>query len=130
FELAEALFQSIRAQLSVDRYQAIAIERGANLDGIDTPFNNAAWLRNRFAEIRAITAERDRLAQINAVVNRTDPGPGGFYDDLGDPERQPHLVRGAGMAADPAFYGTPLVGFGFRGNGPDKRIPREWWTHA
>src|SRR5205814_1130355 len=36
-ELAEALFQSIHAQLSVPKYQAIAIERGANLDGIDAP---------------------------------------------------------------------------------------------
>ncbi len=32
FELAEALFQSIRAQLSVPKYQALAVERGANLD--------------------------------------------------------------------------------------------------
>src|SRR5262249_21909569 len=45
FELAEALFQSISAQLSVERYQAIAVERGANLDSIDTSFNNAGWLK-------------------------------------------------------------------------------------
>jgi hypothetical protein len=34
FELAEALYQSIRMQLSVDRYKAIAVGRGANLDTI------------------------------------------------------------------------------------------------
>src|SRR5262249_22174880 len=43
FELAEALFQSIRAQLSVKKYHAIAVERGANLDGIDLPLTDAAW---------------------------------------------------------------------------------------
>src|SRR6185295_10485517 len=32
FELAEALFQSIRMQLSVSRYKAISVDRGANLD--------------------------------------------------------------------------------------------------
>ena len=40
FELAEALFQSIRMQLSVVRYQAIAVGRGANLDAIDYGLNN------------------------------------------------------------------------------------------
>ncbi len=53
FELAEALFQSIRMQLSVPRYQAIAVERGANLDTIDYPLNNRVWLEDRFAEVRA-----------------------------------------------------------------------------
>src|SRR5207248_11713913 len=37
FEIAEALFQSIRAQLSVPRYKGESPERGANLDMIDMP---------------------------------------------------------------------------------------------
>ena len=49
FEMAEALFQSIRMQLSVPRYKAIASERGANLDMIDMPLNNRGWLLARFA---------------------------------------------------------------------------------
>src|SRR5262249_30661392 len=130
FELAEALFQSIHAQLSVERYQAIAIERGANLDSIDTLFNNSGWLKKRFGEIRALKNDEERLVQLDAVVNRTDPGPGGFYDDLGDPTRQPHLVRGVGATADPSYYATPLTGFAFRGTGPDRNVPNAWWTHA
>jgi hypothetical protein len=130
FELAEALFQSIRAQLSVPRYQAIAVERGANLDSIDHPLNNSGWLKKRFAAIRPSGNESQRLAQIKAILNRTDPGPGGFYDDLGDPNRQPHLVKGEGPDKDPAFYATPLVGFGFRGAGADRSLPIEWWQHA
>src|SRR5207247_8943281 len=74
--------------------------------------------------------ETDRLGQLDTIINRADPGPGGFYGDLGDPERQPHLVRGAGAAADPAFYATPLPGFAFRGTGPDRTVPNAWWTHA
>ena len=54
FELAEALFQSIHMQLSVPRYNAIALGRGANLDAIDFALNNRVWLKNRFEEIRAI----------------------------------------------------------------------------
>ena len=129
FELAEALFQSIRAQLSVERYQAIGAERGANLDAIDMPLTEAGWLKSRFAAIRKL-AESERLAAIDAILSRTDPGPGGFYDDLGDPERQPHLVRGPGWEKDPAFYSSSLTGFGFRAAGPDRSLPKAWWTHA
>jgi hypothetical protein len=130
FELAEALFQSIRMQLSVPRYHAIAVDRGANLDMIDFPLNSAGWLKKRFAAVRALDKEQERLAQLDALLKRTDPGPGGFYDSLGDPERQPHLVRGEGFAKDPAFYATSLVGFGFRGEGPDRALPTAWWKHA
>src|SRR5262249_42133389 len=52
FELAEALFQSIRMQLSVERYKAISVGRGASLDTVDVPVNNRLWLKDRFAELR------------------------------------------------------------------------------
>jgi hypothetical protein len=129
FELAEALFQSIRAQLSVPRYAALAAERGANLDSIDVPLTEAGWLKSRFAAVRKLP-EGERLAALDAVLMRTDPGPGGFYDDLGDPERRPHLVRGPGWEKDPAFYASSLTGFGFRAGGPDLSLPKAWWTHA
>jgi hypothetical protein len=112
FELAEALFQSIRMQLSVDRYKAIAIDRGANLDAIDFALNNRVWLETRFAEIRAMAAETDRLAKIDALVNWTNPGPGGFYDALGFVNQRPHVVMGETYAQDPDFLKSPLISFG------------------
>jgi hypothetical protein len=111
FELAEALFQSVRMQLSVPRYQAIAVGRGANLDLVDAPLNNAPWLRARFEEIRALSDETQRLAQLDEILNWTNPGPGGFYDDLGNVNAQPHLVRTASYADDPDFLTTPHAGF-------------------
>ena len=51
FELAEAMYQSIHAQLSVPKYQALALGRGANLDAVDAPVTNRVWLMDRFAEI-------------------------------------------------------------------------------
>jgi hypothetical protein len=125
FELAEALFQSIRMQLSVPYYKAISVGRGANLDTIDVPLNNRTWLKARFAEIRLTTDEPERLKALDALVNWTDPGPGGFYDDLGNLTRQPHLVRGLGYAKDPAHLESSLVGFAYR---PAWRS--SWWTHA
>jgi hypothetical protein len=112
FELAEAQFQSIRAQLDVERYRAIGVGRGANLALIDRPLNNHPWLQDRFAEIRAEGDEAERLAAIEAVLDWTNPGPGGFYDDLGSIPDQPHLVPGAGYEADPQYVESPLMDFG------------------
>ncbi len=112
FELAEGLFQSIHAQLSVARYKGEAIGRGANLDLIDTPLNNAQWLNEQFAAIRALPSEAERLRRIGTILNWTDPGPGGFYDNLGDPANHPHLVPGKSYAEDPAFLQTPFIGVG------------------
>jgi hypothetical protein len=129
-ELAEALFQSIRAQLSVPKYQASAVERGANLDQIDHPLNNAGWLKRRFTAIRALDSEAEQLARIEEILHRTDPGPGGFYDELGDPTRRPHLLVGTGADQDPDFYTTVLTGFAFRGAGANLSQPRAWWHYA
>ncbi len=131
FEMAEALFQSIRMQLSVGRYKGEAPERGANLDMIDIPLNNRGWLTSRFAEIRKSSDEKERLTALDEIVNWTNPGPGGFYDDLGNLTRQPHLVRGPGYQEDPAYFRSSLVGFGFRGlGGAFLQYPRSWWDHA
>jgi hypothetical protein len=125
FELAEALFQSIRMQLSVPRYQAISTDRGANLDTIDAPLNNRPWLKQRIAEIRQMPEESARMKAIAEIVRWTDPGPGGFYDDLGNLTRQPHLVRGAGFQKDPAFLESSLVGFA-----GSAAWRQSWRTHA
>ncbi|HMC60069.1 MAG TPA: hypothetical protein VKJ01_12820, partial [Candidatus Solibacter sp.] len=131
FELAEALFQSVRMQLSVPRYAAIDPGRGANLDLIDRPITNARWLARRFAEIRAMGTDTDtdaaRLKAIDEILNWSNPGPGGFYDDLGDPLNRPHLDPGVGFDQDPAFFHTPRTGFGSRRNTP-WRV--SWHRHA
>jgi len=127
FELAEALFQSIRMQLSVPKYQAIALERGANLDAIDVPLNSRAWLMKQFTMISALNSEPERLARLKEIVDWRDPGPGGFYDAVGDPEQAPHLLRGAGPAADPAFLESSLVSFI---RNPRSDWPVSWWHWA
>ena len=127
FELAEALYQSIRMQLSVSKYQAIGLGRGANLDSIDFALNDRVWLKNEFAKIER--APRDQQpALIDRIVNWTNPGPGGFYDDLGDPARQPHLVRGEPYERDPDFLLSPFTGFG--DSEPRNGARVSWYTTA
>ena len=135
FELGEALYQSSRMQLSVKKYQAIRVSRGANLDTTDMPLNNRWWLKEKFAEIRTMRDEQERLEAIHNIVNWTNPGPGGFYDDLGNLARQPHLVRGPGYPSDPAFLESSYVGLGREGHGPNNlrtgyernNYPISWW---
>jgi hypothetical protein len=130
FELAEALYQSIRAQLSVPRYKAIAVSRGANLDSIDVPLNDRPWLVYRFGEIRKLASEAERLRAIEEIVNWTNPGPGGFYDDLGNLTRQPHLMRGLGYDKDPDFLESSLVGFADGGRFSQVPWRFSWKNHA
>jgi len=111
FELAEALFQSIHMQLSVQKYYAISIRRGAHLDLIRYPLNDRVWLEDQFKRITQLEQERDRLSEIEKITEWKNPGPGGFYDDLGDMGNQPHLVPGLSYKDDPAFYHSPFAGF-------------------
>ena len=99
--------------------------RGANLDLIDRPLNNRDWLKAQFAALRAMANDTQRLQGIAAIVGWKNPGPGGFYDDLGDPANQPHLVRNADAWTDPEFRVAPLVGFE---QGADMRM--SWLQHA
>ncbi len=114
FELAEALFQSTHMQLSVKKYYAIAVGRGANLDLISSPFNDRIWLETQFERIAKIENEQNRLTEIDKITNWKNPGPGGFYDDLGDLNNQPHLVLGESYKNDPSFYHSPFAGFSIR----------------
>jgi hypothetical protein len=68
FEMAEALFQSIRMQLSVVRYEAKSERRGGNLDLIDTPLNDSRRLKKIFSKIRRLESERARLAAIARIT--------------------------------------------------------------
>ena len=129
-QLAEALFQSIHMKLSVPLYRAISQGRGASLDTLDYPLNNRAWLTASFAAIRQLDREPARLAQLHEIVTWTNPGPGGFYDDLGNASASPHLDRGLGHERDPAFLHTALDGHFAAGNGTPLPLRTSWVDFA
>ncbi len=124
-ELAEALFQSIHMQLSTRKYRAIEVGRGTTQDTIDVPLNDRLWLKDRFASIRKLDNEEARQQALGAIRHRTDPGPGGFYDNLGDVTQQSRLVRGADFADSPDFRKSWVVGFDDRPG-----LPMAWLRNA
>ena len=130
-ELGEALFQSIRMQLAVSRYRGEAVVRAANLETLETPVTDVAWLRSQVAEMRKLTAPNGQVAAIKRTLERTDPGPGGFYDQLGCPGNRPHLLPGPGSTLDPEFRSSALTGFSY----PDRfgvQVPTAWkgWAES
>ena len=130
-ELAAALFQSIRMQLAVERYEGEAVDRAANLDTLDAPVSDVMWMRREIMQIRSETDPNRQIAAIRALLTRTDPGGGGYYDELGDTCNRPHLVVPQGNTADPDFRHTPLLGCSYPDHLQD-RAPKAWkhWAGA
>ena len=112
--MCQDLFDSIGLQTSVTKYQASGAERGAFLDFIDYPLNNRWWLEDRFADIAALPSEAERLQQLDVLRTWEHPGPGSFYDDLGNIAKSPHLIRW-----DPAITNPAQVIYAPR--------PTYWW---
>ncbi len=92
-EDGQALFEQIGYQTSVEKYHARNAERGAVLDFLDRPLNNRWWLEDQFKEVRELSAESDKAARLNLIAHWEDPGPGGFYDDIGNTGKCPRVVR-------------------------------------
>lgn len=106
-EHCEALFEQIGLQTSVEKHQADGPERGCILDFVDHPLNNRWWLEDRFAEISAMENEADKVERLAELANWENPGPGGFYDDIGNVAKSPRVIRGEGINTDPLMMRNP-----------------------
>jgi len=125
--LADSLFEAIGAQLTVEKHGAKHRTRGAFMDGIDEPLNDVAWLSSQFKQIRDIKDETARLQAIDRVVNRTNPGPGGFYDNMGSAGSLKRIVNNIAWEDDPGTLRSPRIDFYYRVNqSEDRDIPLAW----
>lgn len=122
FDLADSLYHSIGAQLTVEKHGA-APGRGDFIDSIDKPLNNAPWLREQINLVRQLKTEPERLAAIKKVLERENPGPGGFYDNFGTPRSWAPVKAGDNRATDPGSLHSPRVSFGVG-------LVGEEWVHT
>jgi hypothetical protein len=111
WEIADYLFEAIGSQTSVKKYKAQS-GRGDFMDYIDTPLNNAIWLLSQFESIRQAKDEQARLVSIDKLLNRDNPGPGGFYDNLGQSVEIRRLAEYPAWQDDPGSLRSPRVSFG------------------
>lgn len=110
--LGPMLLQSIGYQLSVEApYLARNSERGALLDWLDQPVNDRPWLEQRFQAILAIDDTAEQLARIDEILHWSDPGPGGYYDNLGTAGEYSHVVQNRSWGEDPSGNHTARLAF-------------------
>jgi hypothetical protein len=121
FALADSLYRSFGAQLTIEKHHAMG-GRGNFIDNIDIPLNDALWILDQLKTIAQLAAEPERLASIDQLLHRTDPGPGGFYDNFGSPSAWRRIKTKKTWAEDPGSLESPRVSFGVGLTGVD-------WVH-
>ena len=102
--LGKALNESICMKLG-SKYGA-ELGRADILDDLDEPLNNGEWLTAEIGKLLRSQDSDEKRAGISRLLHWEDPGPGGFYDDLGNPTRQPHLVYPRPVVDDPGRLET------------------------
>src|ERR1044071_2245525 len=110
-QLCQELFQSIKLQTSVPLYKAAGYERGAILDFVDHPLNNRWWLEDEFNRIRKLPSETDKLKALELIRTWENPGPGSFYDEVGNVAKSLHVMHGEGLNTDPLMEKNPSPTF-------------------
>jgi len=119
--LADSLFRSFGAQLTIEKHHATG-GRGNFIDNIDIPLNDALWILDQLSQVEKLNNEQDRLDAIDKMLHRTDPGPGGFYDNFGNPAAWKRIKAKKTWAEDPGSLESPRVSFGVGLTGID-------WVH-
>jgi hypothetical protein len=132
-DLCEKLFHSIGLQTSVPKYFASGEERGAVLDFVDYPLNNRWWLEDEFKKIRAFGSETEKVARLEQLATWENPGPGSFYDNVGNASKAPHVLRGYSEYVDPGEERRPEPTFWWWDQGKS-RARLSWqatmWPHS
>jgi hypothetical protein len=76
-------------------------DRDEIVENIYTSFNDRYWIMDRLEVCQS-------MEDLDAIIHYEDPGPGGFYDNLGVPGEQPHLVGQFEWPVDPGFIHSPI----------------------
>ena len=121
YVLADSLFRSFGAQLTIKKHHAMG-GRGNFIDNIDIPLNDALWILDQLNLVEKLKSESEKLAAIDKMLHRTDPGPGGFYDNFGNPAAWKRVIAKKTWAEDPGSLESPRESFGVGLSGVD-------WVH-
>lgn len=76
-------------------------DREEIVGNIYTSFNNRYWIMDQLEDC-------ETTDDLDAILDYEDPGPGGFYDNLGVAGEQPHLVGQYMWHEDPGFVHHPI----------------------
>ncbi len=141
FALTDSVYNTIGSQLTVKKPQDAMAGRGNFMDNIDLPLNDSRWLLSQSAKIKRLPSEIERLQAIEKLLNRSNLGQGGFYDNLGSTGKWKHVVRQKTWEHDPGSLESPLSDFGASLKGEEwvdilpvgfegQVIPQTWMTQV
>ncbi|MBX3175982.1 MAG: hypothetical protein KF886_01345 [Candidatus Hydrogenedentes bacterium] len=103
-ELFDALYQNIRLQTDVEQYHAVHPQRGCMLEFLDYPLNNRFWLEDEFHQVLTLPNLQERQARLEVIRTWENPGPGSFYDDIGNLAESPRATRHPDRLGDSGSY--------------------------
>jgi hypothetical protein len=104
----------------VKKYKASGLERGAVLDFLDRPLNNRWWLEDEFRKIQALP-EKDQVRALLVIANWENPGPGSYYDEVGNVGKSVHEMKGEDWRMDPMLRKSLNPGYDFSDNGLSRK---------
>ena len=140
--LSRSLNASIGLKSSVEGQGAAQKGRGAFMDAIEEPLNDAKWLTDRLEMALIGESESERSSLVGSILERTDPGEGGIYDNLGTPDQIGQLVNSVEIGKDPGGLTGSRRAFGIALEGmtrsqtveiklyKDQPIPMTWLTRV
>ncbi len=114
--LADSLYRSIGAQLTIERHHGRE-ERGNFIDHIDTPVTDAPWLITNINRIEKLPSEANRREEIKKMLEWANPGPGGIYDDFGSSIIVGKIHRDLPWEKDPGSLKSSVIDFGLGADG-------------
>ena len=134
-ELADSLFQHIGMQLTETHHGALHWGRGGFVECMDIPLNDARYWQYVLPPIKDAhkpneilasanpsapgdkagilfdSEESYRISLLEALLDRTNPGPGGFYDNMGSWSSWTRIQNPTDYPSDPGFLRGALSSF-------------------
>src|SRR5262249_549102 len=94
------------------------------------PLNNRWWLEDEVAKVEQMGSETEKVARLGTIARWEHPGPGSFYDDIGNIAKSPHEVRNESIGSPLLDVDNiPLPGVMFWvGKDPLARSRQSWFT--
>lgn len=76
-------------------------------------------------EIRALASEAEQLQRLHTIAMWENPGPGSFYDDIGNVAKSPRVLRGEALSTDPLMRRNPNPDYMWW-EGGKSRVRQSW----
>ncbi|HPI74097.1 MAG TPA: hypothetical protein PLZ01_11855, partial [bacterium] len=96
----------------------------------DVPLNNRLWLLDRLQSLSRAADPEVKFARIKELIHRTNPGPGGFYDNMGSAASFARVQPQPDPLRDPGGLFTSQRQFEVNLNGEawqERTIARGWY---